>query len=92
MKDEKRVEKVNLTKGVYFEGFVYLPNSEKKIFYLYRDSSNQKSVKVDLKKSIMILINPKTDEVFDLKSAKNGNPIRLGYINNLSKIVKKKPI
>jgi superfamily II DNA or RNA helicase len=89
-KDEKRVEKVNLTKGVYFEGLVYLPNSEKKIFYLYRDSTNQKSVKVDLKKSIMILINPKTDEVFDLKSAKNGNPIRLGYINNLSKIVKKR--
>jgi len=37
----------------------------------------------------MILINPKTDEVFDLKSAKNGNPIRLGYINNLNKIVKR---
>jgi maleate cis-trans isomerase len=89
-KNEKKVEKVNLTKGVYFEGLVYLPNSEKKIFYLYRDNANQKSVKVDLKKSIMILVNLKTDEVFDLKSAKNGNPIRLGYINNLSKIVKKR--
>jgi len=51
-KDEKRVEKVNLIKGIYFDGFVYLPNSEKKIFYLYRDNVNQKSVKIDLKNQL----------------------------------------
>ena len=78
----------SFTKGVYFDKHIYLYDSKKKYFYLYRDSKKTSS-EIDIKKTKIIYIDKITDEVYDKKSVNAGNPLLIGIINENNKLLKK---
>jgi hypothetical protein len=77
-----------LTRGIYYDKKVYLYDTKKKIFYLYRDASKS-AVLIDSKKGKPLFIDKSTNEVFDVKSVTAQNLIRIGFITNDNKITKK---
>jgi len=81
--------KKTLTRGIYYEGYIYLYDPLKKIFYYYHDNKKT-SVTIEPKKSKSIYIDKETNEVFDTKSVDAGNPIRKGYIKDNSLLSIKK--
>lgn len=85
--DTKSVKKV-LTRGIFYDKHVYLYDTKKKVFYLYKDAKKN-SVIIDNKKAHSIYIDKDIDEVYDTKSVDAGNPIRKGFVNEDSKLVKK---
>ena len=89
VENKKKVKKT-LIRGIFYEGFVYLYDIKKKIFYLYNDSDH-KSIEIDSKKAKSIYIEKESNEIYDKKSVENGNPISTGYvINKNNKLIKKK--
>jgi hypothetical protein len=87
--NETMTKKISYIKALYSEGFVYLIDAKKKIFYLYHDD-NKNSVVLDIKKCKPIYVNKESDDVYDTKSIESGNPLKIGTINKDNKIVKKK--
>jgi len=86
----KKIVKRTLTKGVYYDGYIYLYDIKKNIFHLYHQNSNT-PVDIDKKKTKFIYIDKDINEIYDTKSVDSGNPVRLGFINsNSSKFMKKK--
>ena len=86
----KKIVKRTLTKGIYCEGYIYLYDIKKNIFYLFNQNSNN-PVEIDRKKAKSIYIDKDLNEIYDTKSVNSGNPVRLGFINsNSSKFMKKK--
>ena len=81
--------KRTLTRGIYYDGYVYLYEPKKKLFYLYHDTKKS-SVMIDPKKSKSIYIDKDLNEAYDTKSVDAGNPIRKGYIKEDSLLSKKK--
>ena len=85
----KKIVQKTLTKAFVFEGYVYLVDPKKKIFYLYNDQ--QKNPKdIDIKKLNVIFVDKNTNEVYDKKSVNAENPIKIGFISVDNKIKKKK--
>ena len=84
----KKIVKKTLTQVVYFNTFVHLYDTKKKIFYLYNDEKRT-PVEIDSKKAKVFYVNKDTNEVYDKKSANAGNPIKVGFIQD-SKIKRKK--
>jgi hypothetical protein len=85
--ENTKIVKTTLTKAIYFNGFVYLYDTKKKIFYLYNDDKKTPA-EIDLKKAVSITVDKDSNKVFDKKSTTTDNPI--GVITNKSKITKKK--
>jgi hypothetical protein len=83
--ENTKIVKTTLTKAIYFNGFVYLYDSKKKIFYLYNDDKKI-PVEIDLKKAVSITVDKDSNKVFDKKSTTTDNPI--GIISNKSKVTK----
>jgi superfamily II DNA or RNA helicase len=88
-RNETKTKKISYIKAVYCDGFVYLIDAKKKIFYLYNDDKKD-SVVLDIKKCKPIYVNKETNDVYDTKSIESGNPLKIGNINKDNKIVKKK--
>lgn len=88
-KETKKV-KIQLLKGIYNNGLVYIPDIKTKKFYLYDEhtQTKKKYVDINIKGANMIYINPNNNYVFDKKSVEAGNPIKIGVIKN-NKIFKK---
>jgi hypothetical protein len=84
----KTVKRI-LTRGIYYDGYVYLYEPKKKIFYYYHDTKKN-SVTIDPSKAKSIYIDKELNEVYDTKSVDAGNPIRKGYIKENSMLSKKK--
>jgi hypothetical protein len=78
-----------LTRGVYYDGYIYLYEPKKKIFYLY-NNDKKNSVLIDPAKAKSVYIDKELNEVYDTKSVDAGNPIRKGYIKENSSLSKKK--
>ena len=87
VQNKKKVERT-LTKGIYYEGTIYLYDVKKKIFYIYNDKKKT-SVNIEIKKAKSIYIDKKSNEIFDTKSVNAGNPVKLGFISSNSKFSKK---
>ena len=85
----KKTVKRTLTRAIYYNGFIYLFDNKKKIFYLYHDDKKTPE-EIDTTKTKAIFIDKDLNEVYDIKSVSAGNPIRIGFINEKSKIYKKK--
>ena len=78
---EKKIEKIEYTKALYYDKKVYLIDTKKHTFYLYNDTTKE-SVDIDLKLSKKIFVKLNTDEVFDYKSIIAKQPIKIGVIRN----------
>ena len=86
----KKIVKRTLTKGIYYNGYIYLYDLKKNIFHLYHQDTNN-PIEIDKKKSKSIYIDRDINEIYDTKSVNSGNPNPLGFINkNSSKFMKKK--
>ncbi len=84
-----KIVKRTLTRGVYYDGYIYLYEPKKKIFYLYHNDKKN-SVLIDPAKAKSVYIDKELNEVYDTKSVDAGNPIRKGYIKENSSLSKKK--
>jgi superfamily II DNA or RNA helicase len=84
----KKIVQRKLTQAVYYNTYIHLFDTKKKIFYMYNDKTHT-PVNIDNKKAKIFYVDKETDEVFDKKSANAGNPIKIGFIID-SKIKKKK--
>ena len=85
--ENKKTIAKKYTKIIYYEGFVYLYDTKKKIFYLYNDDKKI-PVEVDLKKSKSLYVDGSTNHVYDVKSIHVGNPVKLFTIDKNSKLKK----
>ena len=88
IKNTKIIQK-KYTKIIYYEGFVYLYDTKKKIFYLYNDDKKI-PVEVDLKKSKSLYVDMSTNHVYDVRSVHAENPVKLFTIDKKSKLKKLK--
>jgi len=87
----KKVVKKVLSKAVWYDGHVYLYEIKgKKINYYLFNDKEKVSIEVDTKRSKIFFVDKDTLEVFDVKSVEAGNPIKIGFVGEDSKIKKKK--
>lgn len=89
-RNETKTEKISYIKAIYCDGFVYRIDMKNKKFYLYNDDKNNKNVILEVKRCKPIYVNKSTKDVYDAKSIQAGNPLKIGKINNESKLVKSK--
>ena len=87
IQNKKTVQKT-LTRAIYYDKYIYLFDVKKKIFYLYHDNKKN-PIEINPKKSKAFFIDKESNEVFDMKSVTEGNPIRVGFIGDYSKFKKK---